>query len=250
MITGKDNILKWFENSDKGFWMIYQYGKSDSSAIVAQSTRDEAAASAKNAYSELRETLRLLNGRYTLAACAKNTRQPREDWREDIEISKAETTAVAPMQAVSGISPDDVTKQINDAILKYKTEQELIQLKKENDQLKKDLRIAEKESSEPLNRIGQLAMQYMPMFLGAMPPPPPQQERTANVAGLSAEHIYNPNNETVDELILTEQENERLSKCVDVFAAAAPGEWLDLLEKLAAKLQANPQMIGMLKNFL
>ena len=179
-----------------------------------------------------------MRGRYTIAVTTENKRSPRSDWKEDFEISNGDASQhPGYMQAVAGIGEDEISNRISAALLKYKTEEELNKVKAENAQLKKDLSAAQKEANEPLNRIAGVAMQYLPIFLGQAQAP------TAQVAGLTTDSI-------MEELILTDEENARLSACVDTFNTIAPGEWLPLLEKLAEKLKANPGMLQQLKFML
>lgn len=247
MIRGKENILSWFKSTNCNYWTIYRYGSTDGTKTVIESNRDESA-TADRAFAELNNALDLMDGKYSMACTAMNKRTTRQDFHEDIEVSKMAMAGISGPPVMQGLSKEEAFAMVQEGIKKFQTEERLKALEKENAELKKDLKAIEKEAGNPLNRIISIAGPYIEkMMLGT------QQK----IAGIPAPGHGQPNNDhftntPVEEqgYTLTDEENERLAQCIGIFHEYAPGEWLPLLEKLAAKIQENPAILNMLKSFL
>lgn len=241
MITGKDNILKWFAKSGEPGWKIYHYGKSDASATVAQCPQG---LDHNQAYNELSDALTILSGRYNIATCnSDGKRSPRNDWKEEFEVSKEDRSVAASVGAVApvitGVAPDEVSKQIQAALHQYKTDEELKTLRAKVAELEKENRELEKATSDPFNQIAGILVPMLPGLLGKA------QTQVAGVppgGNVSYNHVQQ-HAETNDS---SNDETERLGRVVAVLQNATP-EWLELLEKIAAKVQADPGFINMAK---
>ena len=254
MISGKKNISDWFASTKKPYWFLYEYNKVDSGKRKGSSSEAEGA-SHSDAVNDLNIALsRISYGKYTLVATEKPGNLPTRGFlHEDFEISPFESSNTQNSQSPSiGAIPDGYVKSetvdqmISKALADYQNKTELERLKKENDQLKKDLRTA--ETQDGFSRLAGIAADLFPMYkdklipamagIGNIPEPlPAKQEPMTNT--------------TQDEVVdLTPEQNERLSLAIGAFVEAAPTEWLEILEKMAAKVRNNPGVLGTLKTFL
>lgn len=251
MISGKQNILSWFDNTDKPYWTLYDHNKTASGVFKGKSNQDEGATH-KTAMDDLQKHLALLSyGKYTLVATEKPGGLPTRGFLiEDFELSTLDNNSGSQAPVINGI-PDgyikhtDVATQIADALNKYKTEEELKKLKEENSQLKKDLRQAEQQDG--FNRLAGIAADLFPMYkdrilpaVAGLPDPLPHQPTPMPTDQINE-------GETVD---LTPEQQDRLGIAIGSFMEAAPDEWLELLERLAANVKSNPALINTFKAFL
>jgi len=248
MIQGKKNILDWFETDCKDcrYWILFDFHKTDSGNYRSRSSDDENATN-KSAYDELARTLgRISNGRYTLVALAKGGNIPAKGkFQEDIELSYMDGTNNMPSM-IGGVIPDgyikadDVDAQIKKALRNYQQEQELTAMKQRLTELEKENKELTKAVDDPINKIIAIAGPYLPKILGM---------EAAAVAGLPQGTMQpaQPTEEDVMELPVDVQ--ERLGKVVETFMEATP-EWLEILEKMAAKVKANPSVLSTIKMFL
>lgn len=249
MITGKKNIEAWFGSTKKPYWFLYEYNKIDSGKRKGSSSDIEGATHA-DAAAELAQALnRIGYGKYSLVATDKPGNLPTRGFlHEDFEISAFESNGTPNMPTVSGIpdgymSKESVQELIQKEIQRHKAETELEALRKENTQLKKDLRVAEQQDG--LSRLAGIAADLYPHFKDRLVP--------AAVAGIPPE-LHPKNNpmptDQIEVMEVTPEQQERLSIAVGAFAEAAPDEWLEILEKMAAKVRTNPAIINTLKAFL
>lgn len=240
MISGKQNILSWAETKmQSGFpyFTLFHQGQSSSGQWVNKSPDDENY-SAERAYNDLATALSTHVGKFTLCLNDKPGISPKGMFKEDIQLSFEDKTAALLQPAVvNGVSDDEVTRRIDAALVKYKTEQELAQLRAENAELKKKVEELEDEGNNPLSRIAGVIEPFIPHILNA---------QVAKVAGLPKHETAMPNNDH----LVNEDVETRLGNVIAIFEKAAPEEWLSLLEKLAAKVESNPAIINNLKMFL
>lgn len=251
MIKGIDNTLKWFEKTGVRHWKIYSIGKTDSGNPVLMSNQD--GTNTSNSYTDLKDALHLLHGRYTLIACDEAGKlSPKGNFKEDIEIFDTPANALSPAPVISGVAPEDVEAKINkavaDAIEKHTAQKKAEELQKENEELKKQLKEMEKESSSALNKvIGAIGNYVLPFFDAGKP---------AQVAGIPPGANHVPENGHVEENVihLTPEEQERLGHIVAKLYIIAPGGvWLEKLEVLTGIVEKNPDLlnkIDSLKMFL
>jgi hypothetical protein len=254
MVRGSQDILSWFESSNMPYWRIYAHKGIVSGNVIMQSDNKEGQ-SHGDALADLRQKLRVLNrGTFTLAAFPNPDRLPTKGyWFTDIEITQgdAQPAAVVGIGVPAGMSETDVQKRIDDALTKYKTEQELADLKKKTVELEKAKKELEKSVNEPWNKvIGALAPHADKIIAGIFP-------QTAQVAGMPA-----PDPEPDDNIELTEVEviePEETALTVDqqsvlsdfvTTLAANDADWIDTLKRLTKAINDKPSMISMVKNFI
>lgn len=260
MIEGKKNILDWFEATGFGYWNLYDLNKTDSGNWKAKSDESEGATSA-TALAELHKSLsRIANGKFTLVAMSKPGSLAKGKYVTDISISYMDQVGGSPLPAATPvlggipegyIKESDVSTKIQDALAKYQAEQEVKQMRAELIELRKENKELEKAANGPWERVIGSLEPYLPMLLGhAMPQLaglPVVQPSTQTITSNATMPQTTDNNE---ELTLTDAENERLSNVISVLYHAAPTEWLDLLERIAGKVQTNPAIINTVKAFL
>lgn len=243
MVRGKTDICTWFQNTGCPYWRIYPKGNIQSGNVIMQSKQDENQ-SAGDALEELKFKLRVINrGTYTLTAFHTPERLPNKGYNlTDIEIPAEEGSASsAAMQTpqVSGLTPDDVKKQVEAALNAYKTEQELAQLRKDKEVLMKEKADLEKQVNDPWNKvIGAIAPYAGNIVSGAF-------GQQAQVAGLPK--TQEPEDNNINEI--TDEQQETVENFITVLCGVDP-DWCNTLKRLTAKIQKEPGVIGTVKMFI
>lgn len=246
MLDGRKNIVAWFELTNMPYWIIYQRGKTESGNPSFRSDEREGV-TAIDAADQLKKTLNIIGrGQYSIIASAVPKVTAKGTFREEFEISINENAPAAAPAAINGpvLSTEDVAAQVRAGIEEYKRTVEMENLRKKVADLEKEKAELEKRVTDPLNRIAGVLEPYAPSIVQQLFP------QRAQVAGIPpadsrVDDVQAPA-ETID---LTDEQNERLSNALSVFAQH-DADWLRTLERMAAKLQTNPQLISMIKNFL
>lgn len=254
MIEGRKNVSAWFEQTGKPYWIIYHKGKVESGNPSYRSDEREGVTNT-DALGELKKILQIIGrGAYTIIASDKAQITAKGTYREDFEISVTESQDSAAVSGVAsgaavttGFTMEDVKKAAQEAsreaVESYKRERELEDLRKENAELKKDVKELEKAKNDPWNKVmTAIAPHAEPIISGFMGRP------TAQVAGLPANDKLEDNN-ALEETDLTPEQVEQLSYVCSVFAKHDP-DWLNTLNKMADKLEENPQLLNMIKSFI
>jgi hypothetical protein len=251
MVRGTQDIIAWFSNSNMPYWRIYSHKGIVSGNLIMQSEQKENQ-SHGDALEDLRAKLKVLNrGTFTIAAFPEPNRLPTKGyWFTDFEVTQGDT-ATAAVAAISGpqISDTDIQARIDAALNKYKTEQELAELKKENAELKKEKKELEKSVNEPWNKVlGALAPHSDKIISGIFP--------QAQVAGIPTPDAGPEENDLQDaEVIesettaLTPAQQEILSEFVTTLATN-DHDWENTLKRLTKAITEKPSMIAMVKNFI
>jgi hypothetical protein len=245
MITGKQNIQQWFEATDCSYWALFNHKGTDSGNWVTRSSQEDGS-TPQTALRDLAKALSLISyGKYTLAAIQKaGTLPSKGKFVTDVEISYTDTNAPQQQtQAIAGPSAINVEEAIQKALQDYKLNEEVKQLKAKNAELEKENKELQRE--DPIGKLVSICGPYIPKILGL---------EAAQVAGIHPGTMQAaPNtiqhNEVEDEYSLTEQENQRLATVVETFMQADVN-WLETLEKMAAKVKADPGILKTLKMFL
>jgi hypothetical protein len=250
MIAGKNKIIQWFEHTGMAYWKVYDHGKTDTGVYKFRSNEAEGITHSA-AVAELEKSLGLISyGKYTIVAQAVAGKMPSRGFmKEDFEISISDGQAGGTQPVLSGmhegyVSKTDVQQQITDALDQYKNNQERETLRKENTDLKKQ--VAEHEKNDPWARLAGIAADIIPMY---------KDKIIAQVAGIPQELPHQPaptlgQGDAVETIDLSPEDQERLSIACGAFAEAAPDEWLEILEKMAAKVRSTPGILNTLKSFL
>lgn len=252
MILGKKNTDTWFSFTGLKYWTIYQKGKTDSGNPSYKSTRADGVTHT-DAVQELQRVLNIIgHGQYTIIAHESASPSTKGNHREDFEISVNESNGAHPMQAeaVSG-TPVDVKGEIKRAMDEYKRELEVQDLRKKLDEVTKEKKELEKSSGDPLNKFIGAISPYTEHIVRAVFP-----GATAAVAGVSVATDLEDNSDIQEaeviegvEQELTPEQTDRLSNVVTMFAKHDT-DWLGTLERMAAKLESNPQILNMIKSFI
>lgn len=248
MITGKKNILEWFRANKQPYFTIYRKGATASGQYVFKSDESESA-TPEDAVQELERCLNLATGVYTITAMPSAKLTSKGVFHSDIEIpSYEQRESISGAPAAAPIV--DVQGAIDAALNKYKMEVELSDLRKENAELKRDNAKLEKESNPLTAQISGMLKEYAPMLIPAL------VGKVAGVPPVSGSPINNDHldNEEDEEpgpvLRLTPEQSQRLGEVLYVFSQADPEGWLDTLEKMANKVQADPGILNSIKMFL
>lgn len=245
MIVGLENIMQWFVEQGNPYYKVFYMNKVESGQTVFQSEDiDELPMS--QATDTLRRRLQMLDrGSYTIISSPGKKSTGRGSAKVNFELTNSGTAAVGNIPQPAGLTQADVTDAVNKAIAAYKAEEETKRLKEENAQLQKELKELQRETAEPWNQIAGVVANLAPQLFGS----------PAAVAGIPAPAPVATNQPTTDmpqenEIEITDDQHARLEKVVAVFVANRPADWLETLEKMAAKVQSNPGIVDTLKMFL
>lgn len=143
-------------------------------------------------------------------------------------------------------SAEDIQTKINDALNKYKNEQELETIKKKLAELEKEKKELEKQAGDPWNKFIGSISPYIPAILkeqGII--------KETVVAGVPASEAK-PVTEQDAEHPANDTDNvqQRLETVVGKFHQARPDDWLEVLEFFADKILAKPSLVETAKSFL
>lgn len=247
MVRGNQDILTWFDNSGNAYWRIYAHKNIQSGNIVMQS-RQEEGQSHGDALQDLQHKIKVLNrGTYTLVSFPEPNKLPTKGyWFTDIEIAQSEPIS-AHVSGPPAISEIDITTRINEALDKYKREQELSDLKKENAELKKEKRQLESSINDPWNKVMGALAPHSEQIIGSIFPAP-----TA-LAGIPVDPGPEDNNIVEEEVLestdITPEQLQVVNDFVNALAASDP-DWITLLKRLTKAIVDKPSMIAMVKNFI
>lgn len=242
MIEGRQKILSWFEGTGMPYFTICHLNGTASGNWCYKSTQGEGVTNAQ-ALADLKKWLDITSsGKYTIVAADTNDRIPAKGaWREDISLNSFDTQPAAAVASIGSIpdgyvKQETVTEQINNALEKYKRDQELEAIRKENAELKRENK--ELNANDPWTKIAGIFTELAPHFMPGI---------KAQIAGVPA---ADPVNTSTDEIVeLTDEENDRLGIALATFREVDP-DWIGTLEKMAAKAKTNPGIINTLKAFL
>lgn len=262
MIVGKDNVIAWFDSLpvEVKSWSLYHRNKTETGNPINKIVQGKDDGTKSFAREHLIKNLDIqANGQFTLV-CASDTSAAKGKYITDFELTAVNTGGnlyTAPQAANMGGIPDgyvsknEISGMIEEGVKKAMQERELQELKAKVIFLEKREKELEKETSEPMNVFLGAIGPYIPQLMGAVIPKVagipepgtiPQHEFTNQ---LEMETMQNE----IQGIDLTDDQHQRLEKVVGIFSNASP-EWLEVLEKMAAKVQKNPNVISTFKMFL
>ena len=240
MLRGNDNVIAWFESTKMPYWWIFQKNQDDKGVYIFRSDESEEA-TAGDALNELKRKLPMLSrGSFSIVASPKSKREPRGGAKVDFEIDFNSNTSQVQQPAINGPTDIDIEQRINDALNKYKTEEKLKALEKENAELKKENRELERSTNEPWNKIAGVLSPHLPQILGIKDVAAPQ------VAGVHGAAETVEENATVE---LTEKQQEIVSSFLSALAAHDT-DWENTLVRITNKISTTPSVVTMIKTFI
>lgn len=243
MIVGKTNIIAWFESLNVPYWVLFAKGKVESGNQIARSN-DTDSATITDSIAELKKILDLQNrGQFTLIAASKSTVTARGGFREDFEIPASESyQQQQPNSAIAGYpqSLEELDRMADQRAQRFakeiKLEMQIERLQEKLEELQKENKELEKEADKGSNRfwdaingigVNNIIGMFMPKQAPAVAGIPTTNEIPENDNGYAT----------------------RLGNVIAIFQANDP-DWLDTLEKMAAKIKSDPSVIKMFKKFL
>lgn len=244
MIVGKANIICWFEELNVPYWALFYKGKTESGNPVKRSNQADNVVPA-DAIAELTKTLGYLDrGQYTIMAGEKANLAIRGNYRVDFEIPYQDTHSAGNFPALPAIAgiPQTVEemesfadKRAQKMLEKFKLEQKIEALEMENRELKQDNKELEEKASSASNKImNAISGIGLDKILGAF-----MNKPIPVISGIP--HAQGPEE--------NDQAAERIAKALEVFEKYDP-DFVNTLEKMAAKIESNPSVIGTLKMML
>lgn len=243
MIVGKQNIISWFESLNVPYWVLFAKGKVESGNQIARSN-DTDSATVADSLADLKKILDLQSrGQFTLIAAGKPTVTARGGFREDFEIPSSESyqqSSSQPMIAGYPQSLEELDRMADVRAQRFakemKLEMQIERLQEKLEELQKENKELEKEADKGSNRLWDAINGIgVEKIIGLFMP-----KQLPNVAGIpqTNEVPENDNNYAT-----------RLGNVIAIFQANDP-DWLDTLEKMAAKIKSDPSVIKMFKKFL
>ena len=171
-------------------------------------------------------------GKYYIEMSDGNSRR---NWYRDYFILEGESIAPSLSgPAMSGVSPEEVDRRIAAALEAQKKEFRIAELEERVKEYEEELEERETPLQSAIGRI----TPYLPAILERFFGKPGMQ---VGVAGTSQPI-------RVPQVHSQEDDHSRILRIAERLAAIAP-DYLDLLEKLCDKLEENPALLGMIKQF-
>lgn len=262
MILGNDHIVQWFARTGNPYWMAYHKASGVESGQYAAKSDEMENATNNTAMDDLRKWLAICRdgSEYILVSSPTPKLTSKGYQRETFEVrahlSLSASHQVVNTPAVSGITAEDVKQQVDAALKNYKAEQETIALKKELDELKKENRELKKSVDEPLNRVIAAVSPHSEAIIAGIFGGPKAQVAGFPKANQGLDDNYHGQQSDIPiegveapEEDLNPEQAAAVQSFVSVLASNDP-DWVNTLNRMADKINSNPSVIGMLKNFL
>ena len=220
MIRGKENLIEWVKSTPN----VKQIQIRTSPGADAFQFQSEEGENKKTMEDRLSRTLDYLEpGKYYIEMSDGNSRR---NWYRDYFVLEDDASAVSfqPGAAnIGGVPSDEVDRRIAAALDAQKKEFRIAELESKVKEYEEEL----EERESPLqSAIGRVAP-YLPAIL----------ERFFGRPGMQ---VGVPESNTDD--------NSRILRIAERLEAIEP-DYLNLLEKLCDKLEENPALLGMIKQF-
>lgn len=229
MIRGKDNVMEWVK-STPGIKQVQVRTAPGADAFLFQSDEGE---NKKTIEDRLSRTLDYLEpGKYYIEMSDGNSRR---NWYREFFILEGDAASVPTLSgpSMSGVSPEEVDRRIAAALDAQKKEFRIAELEAKVAEYEDELEERQTPIQEAIGRV----TPYLPAILERFFPKTGMQ---VGMAGTSQPIRVNTQSNSDD--------NSRILRIAERLAAIEPN-YLDLLEKLCDKLEENPALLGMIKQF-
>lgn len=230
MIRGKDIVMEWVR-STPGIKQVQVRTAPGADAFLFQSEEGE---NKKTIEDRLSRTLDYLEpGKYYIEMSDGNSRR---NWYRDFFILEGDTASVPTLSgpSMSGVSPEEVDRRISAALDAQKKEFRIAELEAKVAEYEEELEERQTPFQEAIGRISP----YIPAILERFVPRSSGMQ--VGMAGTSQPIRVNTQSNS--------DNNSRILRIAERLAAIEPN-YLDLLEKLCDKLEENPALLGMIKQF-
>lgn len=230
MIRGKDTVMEWVK-STPGIKQVQVRTAPGADAFLFQSDEGE---NKKTIEDRLSRTLDYLEpGKYYIEMSDGNSRR---NWYRDFFILEGDAASVPTLSgpSMSGVSPEEVDRRIAAALDAQKKEFRIAELEAKVAEYEEELEERQTPFQEAIGRISP----YIPAILERFVPRSSGMQ--VGMAGTSQPIRVNTQSNSDD--------NSRILRIAERLAAIEPN-YLDLLEKLCDKLEENPALLGMIKQF-
>ena len=246
MLTNVEDVIRWLELNELEWWTV-SLTKDDNSKIF-DSLDDETLEKRKQRF---RDTMRLnISNRLVIKAKA-NKSAGRGMFQEEFQNNQGSNLPAtqSAVGAITGITPDEVEKRIQDALAKDRQERELKELKEENQQLQKALKEVDTAGTRFMQKlepyIGMIASSFVNKILPAQP-----AVTMGMVEHIPADEIIEDNeNDTEMNDQEPTQEATRIERALIKWSQADP-DYIDLLEAIADLAERKDPTYNLAKNFI
>ncbi|MEO5681457.1 MAG: hypothetical protein ABIQ88_02385 [Chitinophagaceae bacterium] len=253
MILGNDHIIKWFTGTGNPYWLAYHKTGGIASGQYAFKSSDAENNTNNSAMEELRKWLGLcVDGSEYILVSSPTPKLTSKGYQQElfeVRSNMPHSQQVGMLPAVSGITQDDVTRQISQALASYKREQELNDLKTKVKELTADNKELKRSIDDPMNRVIKAIEPYSGQVIAGIFGKP------AQVAGFPQSHA-GPEDQPADEVgilepetALSEEQRDALQNFVTALSTNDP-DWVNTLNRMADKINHSPAVIAMLKTVL
>ncbi|MDP1763076.1 MAG: hypothetical protein Q8L07_04245 [Sediminibacterium sp.] len=250
MITGRTNTVNWLNAlSEMNFpyWTIYWKGKTDSGHFVFKSSQEDGF-SMSDSLADLRNKLNMLGyGQYTIIAQSKPGNVGKGAAKEDFEVTTLESQQSQQQPNIGAVQQPVnmagyVTKEEAMELAEKRFKEMMLQ--KENDDLKKQLSVVQKEKAELEKEADSGTTRIINMVAGIVEPM--LKPAVAQVGTLGMAPVADPAPVVIDQNDMAARLEKVLNECEEIFGQPA----IPFLEKLMEKVKAQPFMVSMVKNAL
>ncbi|MDX9696028.1 MAG: hypothetical protein RBT49_09575 [Bacteroidales bacterium] len=239
-------MIRWLELQELEYWSV-SLTKDEGNTKVFDWIENETLEARKQRF---RDTMRISQGgRYYIKA-KRNKTDGRGIFLEEFSnLTNNLPASQSAIGTVTGITPDEVEKRIQDALSKDRQERELKELKEENQQLQKALKEVDTAGTRFMQKlepyIGMIASSFVNKIIPAQP-----AVTMGMVEHIPADEMIedNENDTEMNEQEQT-QEATRIETALIKWAQADP-DYINLLEAIAELAASKDNMYTMAKGFI
>ena len=218
MIRGKENLIEWVKSTPN----VKQIQIRTSPGADAFQFQSEEGENIKTMEDRLSRTLVYFEpGKYYIEMSDGNSRR---NWYRDYFVLEDDVTSVSSLTGaanIGGVPSDEVDRRIAAALDAQKKEFRIAELESKVKEYEEELEERESPLQSAIGRVAPYLPAILERFFGRIRVPAPD-----------------PNTD----------DNSRILRIAERLAAIEP-DYLNLLEKLCDKLEENPALLGMIKQF-
>ncbi len=270
MVRGKEKIIGYFLDNDAPYWTLYLFSSSDNKDKHVAKQEDIIGLGAETASANLERYMSYLEpGKYTLT-CKKKYADAKNYCQTAIEITGEQISSANAIQSTQGTQnyisgfPMHVKDESGKPHVMLSQEMVADQIRKGNDDFKKELAAAEREKefealkkenadlkkdsletvfARVLVNLEPVIKKFLPVIMQQVTP------GTTAISGLNTTKPMGQANTTTP--TLTEEEySKQLHLAIQEWENLFPGDPLDVITKILDTAKANPDKYEMAKGFL
>lgn len=249
MLIGKKDTLDYFKKLDKKYFALYKKGTVDTGNAIFR-TEEDKESTPEDAYRSFEEIMQMLRtGEYTLIINNDPKVANRGGNRVDFRITMEDSLNSQSKEAIGGVGGVYDTDTMLARAKTMATEEferltqkkELDDLKKNHEQLQKDLKEAQNAVQDPWNKLVGAIAPHADSLIGSLIGKPTLTPMIKPAIGSVSPVVTE---------VTTQHAQEVFEDFVTALQTAKPTEAMEILVKLTTLIKNNPEKFETALNFL